>query len=231
MHPKNDPKSDQVCCLQSSGLCHNVGSKHHRSNKKCWLFPGICEHCDAVRVASSKDTKQRALEGSGGYVSYEKIFFEAQPPLSDPTVITNDAIVQHNNRIDASTTREAIDGRSPREVATQAANEAVRGISISLQYRKQLAKSIEKQLPLSLPQTPPATPPAWISKRDDLMDLGQRIIRSQAPSPESLRSQEQRSRIPVGVSSHTMWQLEVDNSREAPKRDPRLALNFVLEAI
>lgn len=227
MHPKNDPKSDQVCCLQSSGLCHNMGSKHHRSNKKCWLFPRICEHCGAVRVASSTDKKQRALAGSGGYVSYEKIFLEAQPPLSDPRVITNDAVVQHNNRIDASTTPEAIDGCSPREAATQAANEAVRGINISLQYRKQLAESIEKQLPLSLPQTPPA----GMSEGDDLIDLGQRIIRSQAPSPESLRSQEQRSRIPVGVSSHTMWQLEVDNYREAPKRDPRLALNFVLEAI
>ena len=43
---------ERLCCLQSSGLCHTMGSKHHRRNKTCWLAPAICQHCDNVRRMS-----------------------------------------------------------------------------------------------------------------------------------------------------------------------------------
>lgn len=185
MHPKNDPKSDRVCCLQNSGLCHTMGSKHHRSNKKCWMFPQICEHCNAVRAGASEDDKMNASLNPVGLLSSNEDSAKAQPWLPDLRSMSNGISVQQNSNIYALTNPSVIDDRTPREVATQAANETIRALSIRPHHNKQMVESIEEEPSFSLPQTPPATPPTGFLDKQERIDLEQRQNRSQAPSPEA----------------------------------------------
>lgn len=242
MHPKNDPKSDRVCCLQSSGLCHTMGRKHHRSNKKCWLFPQICEHCDTVRAGASEADKMDMLLSPAKLLSSDKDSVKDQRLLSGLHSTSNEASVQHNSIFHASANSSMIIDRTPRAVATKAANEAVRALGFEPHHREEILDSIEKDPSSSLPQTPPATPPSAYLGKQELLDLEQRLIRSQAPSPEAcgMRAQwsiilrpelcttRERCSSAGGESSTTALSFEVNDHGKPLKRDPRLDLNFVL---
>lgn len=262
MHPKNDPKSDRVCCLQSSGLCQTMGSKHHRRNKKCWLFPYLCEHCDAVRAVSSEDDE---LTTPLTPAVVEKSLAENKEQYSTRSVVpslndmANQASVDLNNRFRISTSINCepdavspeahslmiptiMDSSTPEQAATQTADQSLGRAVIRSQQEREIVDSIEDEPPLAWPQTPPATPPTLSMGEHELLDFEQRVLRSQAPSPDAYRSREtwpsglnsgpvetyeRRSTIPSGAPQPMPWSRE--SQSEFQKRDPRLDLRFVLE--
>jgi len=220
-----------------------MGSKHHRSNKKCWMFPQICEHCDAVRAGASEDDKMNASSKPVRPLSSEEDSAKAQPSLTDLRSMFNEVSVQQNSSIHTLTNLSAIDDRTPREVAIQASNETIRALGVRPHHNKRMVESIEKELLSSLPQTPPATPPTGFLDKQERIDLEQRQNRSQAPSPDACEMRVQWSRISSPDlcearerqyssrserSLTTALPIEVNNHREPLKRDPRLDLNFVL---
>lgn len=58
IHQKDIEKFDRLCCLGDELACQRLGSKHHRTNTRCWTYPKICYHCDLV---ASVDSKTRLL--------------------------------------------------------------------------------------------------------------------------------------------------------------------------
>lgn len=223
-----------------------MGSKHHRSNKKCWMFPQICEHCDAVRAGASENDKMNASLNQVRLLPSNEDSAKAQPWLPDLRSMFNGISVQQYRNIYALTNPSVIDDRTPREVATQAANETIRALSIRPHHNKQMVQSIEEEPSLSLPQTPPAMPPTGFLDKQERIDLEQRQNRSQAPSPETCEMRAQWPRMPSPElcetrerryssrserSSATASPFEVNNHREPLKRDPRLDLNFVLGTV
>ena len=216
MHPKNDSDSDQICCLQSSGLCHTIGSKHHRSNKKCWSFPRTCEHCNAIRAASAEKGYSSASPESAVLSTPGIVPLKGQLWLSDPVSISNKGNIEQNSMVRPSIVPAVVDDCTTRAITTQVTIQAIVGMGVGAQHEEQTSDSIEQLQSLELLQTTPVPPRTRLMHEDDLVDLEQRMIRSQAPSPESYQGEELKSRL--------------SSSQVGRLRDPRLVLNFVLEA-
>jgi len=215
MHPKNDSNSDRICCLQSSGLCQTMGSKHHRSNKKCWSFPETCEHCSAIRAASAEKEISNASREPAILSPSDTVSPKDQLSLSDPGGISNEASIQWNNTVQVSILPAVVEDWIPETVVMGVANQAVAGISIRPQHKEQSIESIEQLQSPDFPQTTPVASPIGLIHGHDLIDLEQRMLRSQAPSPESCRGEVLRFRFSSTQVERT--------------RDPRLDLDFVLE--
>lgn len=52
--PVDVDKFDRLCCLGDELACQRLGSKHHRTNTRCWTHPKTCYHCDLIASVDSK---------------------------------------------------------------------------------------------------------------------------------------------------------------------------------
>ncbi|KAK5077064.1 hypothetical protein LTR51_002751 [Lithohypha guttulata] len=197
MHKRDDPKNDRLCCLQSSGLCRNLGSKHHRKNKKCWLYPQTCSHCLSVQLRAEGDDagmdaeeRRIPLSVSGRSKSFSSSTPEPAIKAEQMDVDTK-TLPRHAGNSSPSTGPGGSPGQS--EVVESIEND----VEEYYGGRKQFIKE-------------------EVTEPDMLKDAKERRARSWAPSPEL------EVGIPGREASSSM------GSGESKRRDPRLALGYVL---
>ena len=170
MHPKQDPKSDKICCLGSLGLCHSMGSQRHRRNKQCWLYPERCSHCQQVEVQRGEEQRSSIPEeeGSSGdepvdHFSLSTIVVKLEDAAqSDSHGVLHDRSVYLNGII------PSVNGHKPYVNPTNVVQDA-----------------------LTAEDTTHCASDNLSEDKEDLDDMERRHVRSQAPSPKAQSCRKQ----------------------------------------
>ncbi|KAK5098868.1 hypothetical protein LTS08_006246 [Lithohypha guttulata] len=214
MHKRDDPKNDRLCCLQSSGLCRNLGSKHHRKNKKCWLYPQTCSHCLSVQLRAEGDDagmdaeeRRIPLSVSGRSKSFSSSTPEPAIKAEQMDVDTK-TLPRHAGNSSPST------GDSPLQVMATMCSALNLGPGGS-PGQSEVVESIENDVEEYYGGRKQFIKEE-VTEPDMLKDARERRARSWAPSPEL------EVGIPGREASSSM------GSGESKRRDPRLALGYVL---
>lgn len=199
MHPRNDPKSDRICCLQSSGLCRSMSSKHHRRNKKCWLSPETCEHCEAVKSVQDAQSPFAAEEAENRH-------------NGDPCIeVLNASRFSENQRL----------ARTKSDIL-QSVEKPQSPDCIAASLRIKHENPNDKVVTLN-----PEHEPLQRQSRSGAPSP-EPLIGSRIPSPELCRMRERKSRVPAGIVAASPRPWGERPSSAGSKRDSTLDLTFML---
>lgn len=227
MHPRQNPKSDHLCCVKSEGLCRNIGAKHHRRNKQCWNFPDLCLHCKEAKA----DPRPESPGVKRVPIKSEPVL-EAQSPqqtikpkllnqlINERCVGANSKSVTIKRSQSASTISPYLPGANPNLniglVLPELGTTSVGSRHLKEPYPSNMVYTIE------FDDDEPSDRETFELSTPDLKtinDLEKRRVRSHAPSPECANRRAMRE-IQVDTLDFRGYKVT---------RDPRLDLKFVLE--
>lgn len=222
---------DRLCCLGDELACQRLGSKHHRTNSRCWNYPKTCYHCDLV---ASVDSKAKLLYMTSvqvqlGMLNTSSLHVNAGS-LSKKVKSVNGKSFNKNRRTRARIAHKAEDMSEPE---TSGSVEMICNVESNSGFKirditsditspdsdigrspNTLARSIEGYVPFKMD-------PSDLEMRGGLYgkDLdGEQYRRSQAPSPE----------LQTGSGFCEGDGASISREPLSVERDPRYELRFLM---